>query len=444
VVLNRKITFLAVALFLNATLVFSSIMVSGLTQYGENIGEQWLELLEDRQIIRLTSATLGLRYEVTGTYIIRNSGPEQQAMLGVLISQRYGPPPSHAGLEIQFFVDGIQFQYTVSSPEQSGVLVIGERLLETPQVSYTWVLIDVTFPQDSSVTIEVRHSNYSSFSSLEGSSITFNTSMAHIFTELVDWSGLPRFSVEVINDSKDSNGIEEFWVSDILFPSIHSPATSRMFMLPFLQSDSQRLANRFMEVFRTSENTFLIEFTQEYVERFDRGMTLYLRALGRCEMSPFVSVGSVPPYVSLGPLTGLGGGISRRELRPNELILLTNNQLRVMRNAFFAQHGFIFRSPDLANTFGNMHDYIPNPCFSEDMLTEIDRRNITTIQRLEALIQDWPYTQPSHNKRLTLTAYGRLGLHSARSLRSHASFQHIFCAQKCYAFFYRAQKTSST
>ena len=346
-------------------------------------------MLEDRQIIRLTSATANLRYEVTGTYIIRNSGPEHQATLGILISQLHGPPPSHVGLEMQFFVDGRQFQYTVSSPERSGVLVIGERLFETPQLSNTWVLIDVTFPQESLVAIEVRYSNYSSFSSLGGAlSITFNTSRAHIFTELVDWSGLPRFSIEVINDSRDSNGIEEFWVSNILFRSIHSPSTSRMFILPFLQTVSQRPADRFMEVFRTSENTFLIEFTQEYVERFDRGMTLYLRRLGRHESQPFVSVGSLPPYVSLGPLTGLGGGISRRELRPYELILLTNNQLRVMRNAFFAQHGFIFRSQDLANIFGNMRGYIPNPYFHEDMLTEIDRRNIAIIQRLEALIQD--------------------------------------------------------
>jgi len=143
-----------------------------------------------------------------------------------------------------------------------------------------------------------------------------------------------------------------------------------------------------MEVIRTSGNTFLIEFTQEYVERFNRGMVLYLRRLGRNERQPFVSVGSLPPYVSFGPCSGLGGNIAERELRPYELILLTNNQLRVIRNAFFAQHGFIFRSPDLANTFGNMRDYIPNPYFSEDMLTEIDRRNIAIIQRLEVLIQD--------------------------------------------------------
>ena len=211
-------------------LAFSSIMVSGLIQYEENLSRQWLELLEDRQIIRLINTNR--RYEVTGTYIIRNSGPEHQATLGVLISQLHGPPPSHDGLEIQFFVNGIQFQYTVSSPERSGVLVIDERLLETPQLSNTWVLIDVTFPQDSLVTIEVRHSNYSSFSFMEDAFlITLNVSMVRHFTELLDWSGLPRFSIEVINDSRDSNDIEEFWISDIHFQSIHNPFLGCLYSL---------------------------------------------------------------------------------------------------------------------------------------------------------------------------------------------------------------------
>jgi hypothetical protein len=58
-----------------------------------------------------------------------------------------------------------------------------------------------------------------------------------------------------------------------------------------------------------------------------------------------------------------------------------------MRNAFYAQYGYIFDSKDLQNMFEDVSIYTPNPDFHEDMLTEIDRANIETIRRLEELSQ---------------------------------------------------------
>jgi hypothetical protein len=88
--------------------------------------------------------------------------------------------------------------------------------------------------------------------------------------------------------------------------------------------------------------------------------------------------------------------LTKRRLYPYELFLLTVNQLRIMRNIFYAQYGYIFRTRDLEKAFTvdeAMIEYEPDPGFKESLLTDTDRANIQTIRHLEAL----PARDPAQN-----------------------------------------------
>jgi len=70
--------------------------------------------------------------------------------------------------------------------------------------------------------------------------------------------------------------------------------------------------------------------------------------------------------------------------KPNQLWYLTKEQLRILRNLFYALHGYNFRDTTLLNYFSsNFGSYKVNPEFSENLLTPIERQNIAIIQREE-------------------------------------------------------------
>lgn len=72
------------------------------------------------------------------------------------------------------------------------------------------------------------------------------------------------------------------------------------------------------------------------------------------------------------------------KLTEPELANLSKGVLRLMRNAIYARHGRTFNSYDLQRFFGYETWYKPNPNYSDDMLTEIDKYNIELIQKYEA------------------------------------------------------------
>jgi hypothetical protein len=70
--------------------------------------------------------------------------------------------------------------------------------------------------------------------------------------------------------------------------------------------------------------------------------------------------------------------------KPNDLWYLTKEQLRILRNLFYALHGYNFRDSTLLSYFSSHFGfYEVNPEFSEDLLTPIERQNIAIIQREE-------------------------------------------------------------
>ena len=70
-------------------------------------------------------------------------------------------------------------------------------------------------------------------------------------------------------------------------------------------------------------------------------------------------------------------------IKQQDLFFLSNDQLRLLRNAFYAIHGYDFKSQDLKEYFSGFSWYKPNPNFSESDFTEIEWKNIELIRQME-------------------------------------------------------------
>lgn len=62
---------------------------------------------------------------------------------------------------------------------------------------------------------------------------------------------------------------------------------------------------------------------------------------------------------------------------------LTKNQLRILRNAYYAIHGYKFASKDLQDIFSKCSWYKINPNYSDELLTSFDKKVISIIQEEE-------------------------------------------------------------
>lgn len=66
-----------------------------------------------------------------------------------------------------------------------------------------------------------------------------------------------------------------------------------------------------------------------------------------------------------------------------ELRFLSLPQLRILRNCIFAWHGYSFQSEDMQLYFGKEVWYEPDPTFSEELLTELERQNVELLLKEE-------------------------------------------------------------
>jgi hypothetical protein len=80
---------------------------------------------------------------------------------------------------------------------------------------------------------------------------------------------------------------------------------------------------------------------------------------------------------------GLYPQASIRPLTHNELIPLSKWQLKIMRNEIFARHGYIFKGAAMRNYFNAQPWYYPRLRDVSHLLTSIEQKNISFIQRYE-------------------------------------------------------------
>lgn len=75
--------------------------------------------------------------------------------------------------------------------------------------------------------------------------------------------------------------------------------------------------------------------------------------------------------------------LSEREVTAADLSGKSAGDLRLMRNAMFAKHGYKFKSEDLQEYFANFSWYTPLYSDVSSMLSAVEKKNIAFIQKFE-------------------------------------------------------------
>ena len=78
--------------------------------------------------------------------------------------------------------------------------------------------------------------------------------------------------------------------------------------------------------------------------------------------------------------------LSTVELSYEDLKGFSKDELRLLRNAIFAKHGYIFKNDDLKNYFGQFTWYAPKYSDINDQLTPVEKKNVDALRILEVEI----------------------------------------------------------
>lgn len=89
-----------------------------------------------------------------------------------------------------------------------------------------------------------------------------------------------------------------------------------------------------------------------------------------------------PPNISSGK-KNLSYALSTQILTEDDLLGLSKQELRILRNEIFARHGYIFKSQDLRGYFSTKDWYKPQYNDVTRLLNTIEQRNVAFIQRHE-------------------------------------------------------------
>lgn len=75
--------------------------------------------------------------------------------------------------------------------------------------------------------------------------------------------------------------------------------------------------------------------------------------------------------------------LRKEKIESREIFYLTNNQLSLLRNSFYAMHGYDFKNQTYKSFFSNYKWYKVSPKFSESDFNEIEKKNIAIIKEME-------------------------------------------------------------
>lgn len=75
--------------------------------------------------------------------------------------------------------------------------------------------------------------------------------------------------------------------------------------------------------------------------------------------------------------------LSERQVNYSDIADLSSGEMRILRNAIFAMHGYQFRSPDLANYFSRFSWYYPSYSNVTAMLSRLEAANVQFIKKYE-------------------------------------------------------------
>jgi hypothetical protein len=363
-----------------------AIGISGLVPYNISDAEwEQLELIEEKIDIKIEpSRNVQGCYKMTQDYLIKNhKSIAYNIQIGIFVTDEYNPSP--VPNNIRFFVNGVEYKYAIIPHE---IIYIESVANENKIIDRTinCIIIDANFPSESETAVQIQYSNF--FDNMYGNATIMCKKNPYydLSKYYTNWNGIPKFSLKIENYVLNNYGFENAWIGNIrFFQNIANGNIEERFLNDMLLNMNVQENNLF-RINKVDANSWDMQFTKNFVEEYELAFYISIKRWGG-ELGSYCMM--YRDELDLQTIRSEVSTISERKLAPYELIFLTNRQLRIMRNAFYARHGYMFNNEDLHNLFLKYtnfgFNYRENPDFSESMLTEIDRENIATIQRLEAM-----------------------------------------------------------
>lgn len=111
------------------------------------------------------------------------------------------------------------------------------------------------------------------------------------------------------------------------------------------------------------------------------------------ENNPTLATTPTPSEVVVEPATIPGDYpiASTRELKQEEVLNLTTEEMKTMRNEIYARHGYIFQNKEMLAHFSKMPWYKPAHADVREMLTPLEKKNIALIKEMEKYNDDHGY-----------------------------------------------------
>jgi hypothetical protein len=383
--------FLVVILLLNGLTAFSApevheetYFISELVRYRTTGKEDRLRLIKEEEKITLFDT----HYQITGEYTIKNNGAECTEILGLVMYTFY----SHSSVTpgIQFWVNDQKVPCEIIPAETefdaNGFVV----------TAINWAVIPVTISENCTSVIRFRYINHGQSPPI-GYYIFVNPRNSSLKLNYLD--GTPEFRVRIENKSLTNKLYESRWITN--FQITQKDSAEKTDIFTHLMKEDGGLDTDLLSMNKTYYNSWTIDFKKKFIEEYERNLVLFLTRWDGLDAYCFMPI-SDAGGIGLGFLMRreitnhqnnyykeVEVDISKRRLAPYELFFLTNRQLRLIRNIFYARHGYIFKDKELEKCFkydSSAIFYTPNPEFRETMLTDIDKANIETIKQLEALL----------------------------------------------------------
>lgn len=96
---------------------------------------------------------------------------------------------------------------------------------------------------------------------------------------------------------------------------------------------------------------------------------------------------------SAGGNSSLYPQASDRLLTSDDVNNLSGWDLKIMRNEIFARHGYIFKKEEMQNYFQYEKWYTPRYDNVDDMITDVEKKNIELIKRYESRLGNNDYSR---------------------------------------------------
>lgn len=311
-------------------------------------------------------------YQFSAEYTIKNIGYGSTKTMGIsVLSDPYiGHPNS-----LVFLVNGINVAYREIESISSRSIVRNKK----------WLVVDVDFPPDKPVKILVSYRN--GFASISMFLTVINYG---IYPDLYPYRGFNEgdaFSKKIWNRRSDtifsilienkSDDITWIYSVNAGFPYRNILVNEELFSLFDIC-----FPDGISTLFTYNGNICDIETIFPITVILDVSGTMYLCNVIPCGVAINFDAGGLEDAIY----------ISSDIINPRKIYLLTLKQLRIIRNAFYAQHGYVFRDEMLRSLFSSEGIFgsianTRNTVFNESLLTDIERINIRTILGVENLRQ---------------------------------------------------------